>query len=320
MSREEVKAFAKRIKKLYIEHDEVNRIWKKFDSLRVYNEQLLDSSQNEQDTIVDEDDDDEKDPRHLMLMGLSGVGKSQIGKRYAKKYPGYTLETDEEHILIKPVIYVELPFPFTQQHFYTYILNALGTDNYRKDTRINHLKDRVLHLLKKQRTELIIFDEMNFIVRTKRFDNQEGMEMFKDLTNKCQLSIVCMGTPQIEMLRNMEDEYIRRFGKDTIKHFDTCDEAFCNLLNGIEEDIQPYEPIGLGDLSSGLPQLLHLYTQGRIGYLHLMLKESYRLLGVFDNECDDFSKAILSVNILTTAKYNLFGESDHLVTPKAKGK
>lgn len=304
MSRLEVKSFANRIRRLYIEHQEVNRIWSKFDSLRLCN------SLSDEEEILDIED--EKDPRHLILMGLSGVGKSQIGKRYVKRNPGYTLETDDEKIDIKPVIYVELPFPFTQLHFYTAILKALGTDNFRRDERINHVKNRVLWLLKKQKTEMIIFDEMNFIMRTKRFDDQEAMEMLKDLTNKCQLCIVCMGTPKIEVLRNMEDEYIRRFGKDMIQRFEECDDNFCNLLSDIEQTIQPPEEIGLGDVSTGYPQLLHFYSQGRIGYLHAILKEAYRLLGVF-GDCEDLHKLVLTVDILRQAKFNLFGESDHLI-------
>lgn len=305
MSREEVRGFARRIKKLFIEHGEVERIWNRLDSMRVYIED--DEMEDE-----DEDEDDDKDPRHLFLTGLSGVGKSQIGKRYKKRNPGYTAVIDEEEIDIKPVLYVKLPFPFTQHAFYRKILKALGTDNLRNDARINMVKDRVLHLLKKQKTKMIIFDEMNFILRTKNFDNQTAMEMLKDLTNEHQVSIVCMGTPQIEILHKLEDEYIRRFGRDHVKKFETCDEEFCDLLKKIEETIQPPSDIGLHDIYSGM---LHEYSQGRIGYLHLIIKEAYNILGVFDENCTDLSKAEITAAILKQAKYNLFRVDDHLIKP-----
>ncbi|MGG4219099.1 hypothetical protein ABEW32_12845 [Paenibacillus jamilae] len=36
-------------------------------------------------------------------------------------------------------------------------------------------------------------------------------------------------------------------------------------------------PMGWHDIATGLSQLLHYYCQGRIGYLHLIIKEAYRL-------------------------------------------
>lgn len=304
---EEMLAFVARINGLYIEHDEVQRIWDKFDSLRLCNT----GSRDDEGNIVQKGD-----PRHLFLTGLSGVGKTQIGARYAARNPGYWLETEEEKIKIMPVIYVELPFPFTQLAFYTAILKALGTKNIRRDARINHIKDRVLMLLKKQRVEMIIFDEMNFIMRTKRFDDQEAMEMLKDLTNQCQLSIVCMGTPKIEPLREMEDEYIRRFGIDTIQKFEKCDESFCKLLTDIDKHINPERQIGMGDPAKRIPQLFYEWSQGRIGYVHTILKEAYRLLGVFEGKVNEPEKAVLTVKVLHEAKLNLFRKNDHLVIPK----
>lgn len=312
MSRKEVQALAKRIKGLFIVHNEVDRIWRLFDSMRVY-DQLDDDLYEEEGDKYDEDE--EKDPRHLILTGLSGVGKTQVGSVYAKRIPRYVEIVDGEEIDIMPVIYVKLPFPFTQRDFYTNILKALGTDNMRHDARINLVKNRVLMLLKKQKVEMIIFDEMNFIMRTKNFDNQTGMEMLKDLTNEHQVSIVCMGTPQIEKLHTMEDEYVRRFGKEHIKRFDTCDQEFCELLQKIEEAINPPHPIGLNDPETGLPQLLHYYSQGRIGYLKIIFKEAFRLLHVFDKGYSDLSSIRLTVGILEQAKYNLFRENDQLISP-----
>ncbi|WP_025693123.1 TniB family NTP-binding protein [Paenibacillus zanthoxyli] len=307
MSHEEVKDLARRIKKLFIQHEEVTRIWSRLDSMRVY---------IEPDELDDEDEDVEKDPRHLFITGLSGVGKSQIGKRYAKSIPRYTEIVDDEEIDIVPVLYVKLPYPFTQLDFYKKILKALGTENFRRDARVNMIKDRVLLLLKKQKVQMIIFDEMNFIMRTKNFDNQTAMEMLKDLTNEHQVSIVCLGTPQIEKLHTMEDEYVRRFGRDHIDRFENCNEKFYELLRKIEEAIQPPIPIGLHDEATGLPRLLHFYSQGRIGYLHLIIKEAFRLLNVFDQKYVDYSNIRLTVDVLKQAKFNLFRESDHLIRPE----
>jgi hypothetical protein len=303
MSCDEVKAFASRIKKLFVYHEEVNRIWKRFDALRLNNDFDLTS-------------EEEGDPRHLFFIGLSGVGKSQIGRRYASGNPSYLKTIGKEQVKIAPVLYVKLPYPFTQYQFYTEILVQLGTHNLRRDLRINEIKERALFLLRKQQTEMIIFDEMNFILRSKRFDNQEAMEMFKDLTYKTHVCMVCMGTPQILKLRNMEDEYIGRFGVEQMNRFESCDSSFCSLLEQIEKEIKPPKKIGLGDLETGYPQLLHYYCQGRVRYLHLIIKEAYRLMGLFDGDIQDVNNLVFNVDNIREAKYNLFRESDHLVEPE----
>ncbi|MFF2018924.1 TniB family NTP-binding protein [Paenibacillus sp. NPDC058177] len=309
MERKQIRALGRRVKKIFIEHDEVKRIWSRFDGMRTYIK--LDQFEDE-----DEEENDDDDKRNLFLTGLSGVGKSQIGKRYAKSVPRYTEIIDDEEIDIIPVIYVELPYPFTQAEFYKEILKALGTENFKKEPTVNELRNRVFHLLTKQRVEMIIFDEMNFIMRTKNFDNQSAMEMLKKLSNQLQLCIVCMGTPQIEKLHTMEDEYVRRFGRDRIERFEKCDEKFCELLERIEKAIESPNPIGLHDQSTGLPQLLHYYCQGRIGYLHLILKESFRLLNVYEENVQvEYSEIRLTVDIIKQAKFNLFRKNDHLITP-----
>jgi hypothetical protein len=293
MSREEAKDFANRIADLFIVHSEVKRIWDRFDSLRVH---LKAGKQ-------------EHDPNHLLLTGISGVGKSQIGQRYEKRNQGYTYVDEEDtKILIKPVLYVKLPYPFTALGFYMKILKALGTKIFRSDMRVNFAKDQALHLLRKQKTELIIFDELNFLTRTKTFDDQDGMEMLKDLSNEG-VSIVCMGTPKVEYLINMEDEYFRRFKLERLKAFDQCDDRFCDLLDNIELAIQPPQKLGLGKTGSQKPQMLHSYCQGRIGYLHSILIEGYRLLGVFDDDFKDMNQAHLTVDTLREAKNSFFGEA-----------
>lgn len=292
-SRKEAKEFANRIADLFIIHSEVRRIWDRFDSLRVH---LKAGNQMH-------------DPNHLLLTGISGAGKSKIGERYARRNPGYIHEDAEgTKIDIKPVLYIKLPYPFTALDFYKKILVALGTKVFRKDMRVGYAKEQALYLLRRQETELIIFDELNFLTRTKRFDDQDGMEMFKDLSNEG-VSIVCMGTPKVEYLIKMEDEYFRRFKLERLKAFDHCDERFCELLDNIEKAIKPPRKLGLGKMASKKPEMLHSYSQGRIGYLHAILIEAYRLLGVFDDDFCDVNQAHLTVDILREAKNSFFGEA-----------
>jgi DNA transposition AAA+ family ATPase len=296
LSKEEIKALAERIADLFIEHEEVIRIWDRFDSMRVH---LKAGQQNE-------------DPRHLLLTGLSGVGKTQLAKRYVKKNPPYIETEGKKTTLMIPVLHVKLPYPFTQVDFYKRILKALKAPIIRSDARVNFLKEQALELLKAQQTEMIIFDEMNFILRSKRFDNQEAMEMFKDLTNEGQVCLVCMGTPQIDSLRAMEDEYIRRFGRETVNRFEN-NEEFRMLLVKVEAAINPPKKLHL-DAPENLAFLFEC-CQGRIGYLHAILIEAYRILGVFESDFSDLTEAHLTVSVLDKASYNLFRDTDHLTLP-----
>lgn len=55
--------------------------------------------------------------------------------------------------------------------------------------------------------------------------------------------------------------------------------------------------------------MLHEYCQGRIGYLHAILIEAYRLLGVFDDDFRDIHNAHLTVTKLREAKESFFGQT-----------
>lgn len=298
MKNNEISNLKKRINNLYIEHPAVTRIWNRFDSMR--------------SDLTTTDPGYEIEPRHIFVMGDSGVGKTQIATRYKNQNPGNVhVDGDGTEIDICPVVNVKLPYPFTQLEFFQKIITALGAPVFKYNQRVGEVKGRALELLQKQRVELLILDEMNFIVTTTRISNVEGMEHLKDLSN-IGLCLACIGTPLINQLRLMDDQYKSRFESDMIYRFE-LDESFCDFLQRIEEQIEPPYPIGLGDSDTLLPELIHLWTEGTPRKIHKLFKEAYRILGVMDLTCDDLSKAKVTLDVLKEANDNVLSEPQKVV-------
>lgn len=289
----EILELKKRINNLYIEHPAVKRIWERFDSMR--------------SDLTTTDPEYEIEPRHIFVIGDSGVGKTQIATRYKKQYPGYThLDEEGTEIDIRPVVYVKLPYPFTQLEFFQKIISALDAPILKYNQRVGEVKGRALDLLKKQRVELLILDETNFIVTTTRISDVEGMEHLKDLSN-IGLSLACIGTPLINQLRLMDDQYKSRFESEIINRFE-LDDFFCDFLRCIEAQIDPPYPIGLGEQDTLLPELIHLWTGGTPRKIHKLIREAYRIIGVMDLTCVDISKARITIDILKEAHDRVLAE------------
>jgi ABC-type dipeptide/oligopeptide/nickel transport system ATPase component len=68
----EDREFAERVSLLSINHPKIQRIWEMFDSIRAHRK--LGGNINS--------------PRHMFIVGDSGVGKSQMAKKYVDLYPG----------------------------------------------------------------------------------------------------------------------------------------------------------------------------------------------------------------------------------------
>jgi len=270
---------AERILNLNIEHPKISEIYKIMDSMM-------------------------KRPgktRHLFIMGSSNVGKTTLANNYVKNYPGYVQEnSDGTEIDIKPVLYVEIPHPFTLMEFYFEIIDALGAPRVEINPKVNELKVRVYHLLKTQKVKLIIFDELNNIL-TSRINNSEAMDAIKHLANKTGVTLVLMGTPEAKTLRGLDEQYKSRYRPKALTRFEYCDEEFCDFLNRIEAEIAPPKPIGLGNKMTYLPQLLFEQSKGKIGYLVPIIQEAFGILGAFEEDIDEKELPNLTPDILNDA-------------------
>lgn len=288
-------SFAERVANLNILHPKVQEIWSLLDSIRYHN-----SFQGGKNS-----------PRHRFIMGLSGVGKTQMVRRYAEKYEGYT-HTDEEGTErdIRPVLYVNLPDPFTIMEFYQSIVYSLDAPQIPGRPSIGDVKRQVFTLLKEQKVEMVILDEMDHILASRYIKDEEAMSAIKHLSNHGGLSVVCVGTPEIEKLRKLDSQYFRRNPPTKLERFKECDEEFVQLLVSIEEQLMPPKPLILSDLYTDipLPQVLHKISYGLVGYLTPILQEAFLLLGVFEPDFDEKTAELDLGSVLGDAYTNVIGE------------
>jgi len=237
------------------------------------------------------------------------VGKTKAMKKYIKKYPGY-INTDEDgtEIDIVPVAYMELPNPFTVQEFYQSIIEALGAVRTVGQAKIGDVKARAFELIKRQKVEMIIIDEMDYVQTSRAVKPKEAMQTFKHVSNQGNVSLVFIGGPETEELMEIGFQYFRRFPKTVLKSFEECDDEFCDFLKCLEEQVKPPFPIGLGDMKTPYPETIHKLSRGLVGIITPTIKEVYRLSDVFSKEFNDISKARFTGALLGRAYYNVIGD------------
>jgi hypothetical protein len=290
--------FAVRVANLNVAHPKIEHIWSMLDSIRNLNKYKKGPSS--------------QGKRHISVIGASGVGKTQMGLRYSAKNAGYTeiSEDGKKEVDIKPAIYFELPDPFTVSELYKHLSYALGTPEIPKRITIGEAQRQAFKLLKEQKVEVVIIDELDFIL-TSNVPHKTAMSAIKKIANKANITLVLMGTPEVESLININFQNYRRYPKLYMQRFSECNEEWCNLLKSIEEQINPPLKIGFGDDNTGLPELLHGMSYGLVGRLTPLIQEYFGILGVFDETPIDLSKFSYtenSVNYLHQAYVNINGD------------
>lgn len=287
------KAFAERVAQLNISYPKTNRILSFLDSIREHRNR----------------GNGKNSPRHSFIIGSSGVGKTIMAKGYAEEHSGYThIAESGNEIDIKPVVYVELPEPFTVQEFYKTIISGLGAPELSGRPTTGDLKRQVLKCIQNQKVEMLILDEMDYILFSRHVKPLEAMDTIKHIGNLTNISLVYVGTPKAEKLRTLNDQYFRRLAPIYLTTFNAADEEYCSFLNEVESQLTPPHPIGIGNMATSLPEMLFGMSRGIVGYLTPTIQEAYRLQGVLKSGFDGSTKIKLSVDILLKAYNNIIGD------------
>ncbi|MBA2939864.1 TniB family NTP-binding protein [Paenibacillus sp. CGMCC 1.16610] len=294
MKNDEHKEFQARISNLFIEHDEVTRIWRRLDKNRRNKRAGTESAES---------------PIHIFIEGKPGAGKSMTLKKYVKKNKGWTVvDEDDTETDIKPVIYMTLPIPFTYKGFYNNILKAMELPARNAD--VDRIKTQAFEMMKALKVEMLIIDELDYLLASTFVQRKAVMENIKDIANSADVCLVCVGTLAIEELRTLNTQHIRRYPKTVLRHFENCDDAFKAFIKNIEVQLSP--PPGLLDWTqdgSVFPEFLYEVTGGLVGWIKPILREAFDIIGVMEEDFNDFNVLKnLDGDVIVEAQKNIIGE------------
>ncbi|MBM7070679.1 TniB family NTP-binding protein [Shewanella sp. 202IG2-18] len=177
-------------------------------------------------------------PKCMLLTGEAGVGKTYFIKQYVDSYPRYDISDDFGEKTIVPVLYCELPKAKHPKPVVSQLLYKLGDPLKGLKGDVRELTERLIHLLKETKTELIIVDEVQHAIETtNRNVIQEIGEWFKILINESRIPIVLVGVPWAQPVIDVNAQLRRRvryhyeLKNYTLKTFD----EFQMFLQKIEE-------------------------------------------------------------------------------------
>lgn len=290
MSREECLRFAKQLANLYVVHPGVEEVWRTLESMRM-SMQLT---------------NEPRDSGHLFLWGRGGLGKSESMKNYARKFEIYEYVTDRgTKVRAKPVIYGKCPFPFTEKNLFINILEALDVPLLKASANINDLKRYARVQLEKQRVQVLILDELNFLANTPRMPDVVGMEHLKAITD-WGVGLVCVGTQVIRSLRQLDEQYQSRFQEVPFPSFENVGE-FVPFLQSVERELNPPYPLWVDETEIFSDFMYKWSDGGNLRKFHRLLRTAYELVGLFEPNFDDLSKAKVDIEVFQEA-YRLVKE------------
>ncbi|WP_293759490.1 TniB family NTP-binding protein [uncultured Aquitalea sp.] len=217
------------------------------------------------------------EPRHTLLVGDAGAGKTWIAKHLLNKYPPF----EEGGAKIIPILFVETPSTPTIKSMAEQILHALGDPlSYKGSAELKSV--RALELLKRCKVEMIVFDEFQHFLDHGWYNSLQAVaDWLKSFIDKAEVPCVLMGLPRCEVILQVNEQLRRRFStRVELSRFsmETADEEreYRSVLMALDKRL-PTEM--LSDLASpDLAIRLYYASNGLIGYLRKLLTRSFELM------------------------------------------
>lgn len=231
----------------------------------------------------------------LLIVGLTGVGKSVVAHHYEEFYPSYEIDEGGEIITCFPVLIVEVPVNCTLKGLAGAILTTLRDVAPTKGTQVEWTR-RAVGKLKKHRVEILILNEFHHLVHSDTDEViEESAEYIKALLNTNTCQILLIGQPKGTRILRPDGQNDRRSkGVLFIEPYDWSNEQdrkeFRIVLNELEQHLGLPERSALG----GYEMALRIYNacRGLPGYATRLLEQALWI--AMDEELPCLSMPILA--------------------------
>ena len=155
---------------------------------------------------------------------------------------------------------------------------------------------------------MLIFEEANYMIGSRFATSTEAMEALKHIANSSNVSIICAGIPEIKTLVDLSFQYKRRSPVYEFRKFQSYNDEFLTYYHAMEDFLKVDPNIEVFKMGGNAPEILFTICKGLVGTITPIVQESFRLLGVFDKDFNDLSKATIRINTLLEAFENVTGE------------
>lgn len=216
-------------------------------------------------------------PRHLLLVGASGAGKTSVLQAFASQHPARSTE-EGRHL---PIVYVRTPASPTVRGLAEAILIALGAGLQMRGSA-QEKTNQVVQLLRGCRTEMLMLDEFHHFVDVGRKVFEEVTEWLKILIDTVGIPTVLSGLPECELILRSNEQLRRRFAaRVTLAPigFSSAKEKalFRDVLHAWDTQINQGRPLwGLAEWER--VRRMHYASNGLLGYMSKVVLGALELM------------------------------------------
>lgn len=208
---------------------------------------------------------------NLLIVGDSNNGKTKILKRFLNRYP---VDIDEDTALnIQPVVMVSAPSKPDESSFFIRLLQELCTP-YAKNDSTGVKRERVIRVLKKRKTRMLIIDEIQHIIAGSHNSQRNFLNCIKDLSNTLQIPIIGAGIEDAFHAIQVDPQLANRFQLQVLERWKLNTSAqkkeFARLVMSIERSLTLPEPSML--YKRPYLEKIHYLSEGLIGEVVTLMK------------------------------------------------
>lgn len=215
------------------------------------------------------------EPKSLMLIGDTGMGKTTLLKEYLAK----NLASLVDNCIVRPVVYVSIPVNTTIRGAATELLRVMEVPGYDKGTLVDrtHLIETQLGV---QKVEVVLVDETQHVVEASGSKSLPKVgDFFKDLSKKARVPFVLTGMPATKEVVSQNDQLKRMCRLKNIGPFTAASDdefmSFRRFLAEVDRQLPFNELARLGD--PDMSRLIFAATQGKICHVMTLVREAAML-------------------------------------------